>query len=316
MLTVAVGVAFIIAVSQVYYGGIKENPESPYDIERIREHILLPFIFLLCYIAAIIVGGVLSIVYTVNEKKSAYHNASKNLATLVSRMPASGGEEYTAAKANLKKYEKIRIAVWGVVFAFFLTAGIFIFVYSFNITHFHVGAFKEDILALVRTVLSWTAAGLAVGIIAVIVEEIIIKREIKEAKTAIVSGDKGSVPPPKDIKRKTVIAASVTAGVVVGIALLSYGLAPVIIKGVLSLKQSGIYAAVFAAAAVIAACFAAYNTLKCHIPDKVNSVILLASRIAVGVIAVTFIFVGIFNGGAHEVLVKAIEICMECIGIG
>ncbi len=34
------------------------------------------------------------------------------------------------------------------------------------------------------------------------------------------------------------------------------------------------------------------------------------------VVAVTFIIVGIFNGGAHDVLVKAINICTECIGLG
>ena len=34
------------------------------------------------------------------------------------------------------------------------------------------------------------------------------------------------------------------------------------------------------------------------------------------VIAITFIIVGIVNGGAHDVLVKAINICQECIGLG
>lgn len=34
------------------------------------------------------------------------------------------------------------------------------------------------------------------------------------------------------------------------------------------------------------------------------------------VLAVTFIIVGIFNGGANDVLVKAINICQECIGLG
>ncbi len=33
-------------------------------------------------------------------------------------------------------------------------------------------------------------------------------------------------------------------------------------------------------------------------------------------VAVTFIILGIFNGGAHDVLVKAINICTECIGLG
>ncbi len=43
---------------------------------------------------------------------------------------------------------------------------------------------------------------------------------------------------------------------------------------------------------------------------------LWAVRGAVGVIAVVFIIVGIVNGGAHDVLVKAVNICQECIGLG
>ncbi|MBO5327652.1 MAG: thioredoxin [Clostridia bacterium] len=39
-------------------------------------------------------------------------------------------------------------------------------------------------------------------------------------------------------------------------------------------------------------------------------------QIAVGAVAVTFIVLGVFNGGAKDVLLKAIKICMECVGLG
>lgn len=39
-------------------------------------------------------------------------------------------------------------------------------------------------------------------------------------------------------------------------------------------------------------------------------------RITLAVVAVIFIVVGIFNGGAEDVLKKAIAICTECIGLG
>lgn len=39
-------------------------------------------------------------------------------------------------------------------------------------------------------------------------------------------------------------------------------------------------------------------------------------RIAVGVIAVSFIIAGICNGNMSRILEKAINICMECIGLG
>lgn len=43
---------------------------------------------------------------------------------------------------------------------------------------------------------------------------------------------------------------------------------------------------------------------------------LLIVRVALLIFAVTFIILGIFNGGADDVLGKAINICTECIGLG
>ena len=44
--------------------------------------------------------------------------------------------------------------------------------------------------------------------------------------------------------------------------------------------------------------------------------ILPAVRIFVVIIAMVFLILGIFNGGAEDVLKKAIAICTECIGLG
>jgi len=43
---------------------------------------------------------------------------------------------------------------------------------------------------------------------------------------------------------------------------------------------------------------------------------LLAIRAVVAVVGITFIAVGIANGGAEDVLAKAVNICTECIGLG
>ncbi|MBQ7518910.1 MAG: hypothetical protein IJU12_01215 [Clostridia bacterium] len=39
-------------------------------------------------------------------------------------------------------------------------------------------------------------------------------------------------------------------------------------------------------------------------------------RLSLFVLALAFIVLGILNGGLHDVLVKAIQICTECIGLG
>ena len=41
-----------------------------------------------------------------------------------------------------------------------------------------------------------------------------------------------------------------------------------------------------------------------------------ALRIAVAAAAVILIILGIAGGGMHDVLVKAVKICMECVGLG
>jgi len=52
------------------------------------------------------------------------------------------------------------------------------------------------------------------------------------------------------------------------------------------------------------------------IAEKNSQTIILTARIAVFVLALVFIGLGIANGGAGDVLYKAVAICTECIGLG
>jgi hypothetical protein len=49
---------------------------------------------------------------------------------------------------------------------------------------------------------------------------------------------------------------------------------------------------------------------------KNNNKVINIARVSLLVLSVLFIVVGIFNGGAEDVLQKAINICTECIGLG
>ena len=56
-------------------------------------------------------------------------------------------------------------------------------------------------------------------------------------------------------------------------------------------------------------------------PGKIAAVLqspitLWGVRLAVLVVAIVFIILGVMNGGANDVLIKAINICTECIGMG
>lgn len=41
-----------------------------------------------------------------------------------------------------------------------------------------------------------------------------------------------------------------------------------------------------------------------------------AARLVLGALALLFIILGVMDGGARDVLIKAINICTECIGLG
>ena len=316
VLAVVVGVAFIVAVSQVYYGGIADNPDYPFEIERIREHILLPFVLLLCFAAAVIGGIVLSIVFPITEKCKAYKNNGKILAHMKTRIPIEGNDEFDGAKRALSKRETAKICVWSVALLVFLIASIFILVYSFNITRYHANALKNDMLEFAKTILVWTLVSVAVGIAAVIVDEILTKSAINYAKIAIVNGDKNTVEPIEAPKKKSSVTATVIIGIVVGVALLAYILTPIIVKIAFNWSQTVIYIVVFALAIIIAGGLVSYKLFKNKISSKTQKICLWVARAVVGVTAITFILVGIFNGGANDVLIKAINICTECIGLG
>lgn len=51
-------------------------------------------------------------------------------------------------------------------------------------------------------------------------------------------------------------------------------------------------------------------------PSAAEGRLIFAIRIAVFVTAALFLVLGVLNGGARDVLIKAINICTECIGLG
>lgn len=341
VMTVACAAAFIIAASQIYYGA---EGASPYSVDTIKAHILAPAILLILWAAAVIAGAVLTIIFPVALNGKAKRESREIFLKMKSKLPESAKdgfeEQFNGAKNSIKKAEIARVCIWGGAIAVFAAAAIAVLAYAFNFSHYHANDTKGDILNIVRNVLSWTAAGVACGIAAVIAEGALSKKQIEKAKVLIKTGRKARTASadgvlaaavaegadgainasagetPKEIKNKAVIASSVAAGGIALLAVAGYILLPILTSAVLNAGQTVMYVVAFIIAAVIAAAFTGYYFIKGYVPEKVNRALIWAARAAVGIAAITFIIVGVFNGGAHDVLIKAINICTECVGLG
>lgn len=250
VLIVAMGIALICVVADIYYSG--EGPGLYYSPAIVSDRLKKLAIPLLIVIAAIIAG----VIFPLCETK-AKRTSEETLKKLQRRMPAEGeGEEFAAAQKAYRKMKIVKISLWCSALGVALIGSIITLVYLLDTAHFAGNNFTKHILGLVKVALPCTLVALGAFIAASFVNGYCAKEQIKHLKTMIRLGSK-EVALPKEL------------------ALL----------------------------------------------DKVNKVAshditLWVVRGVVFVLAVTFIILGIFNGGARDVLIKAINICTECIGIG
>ncbi len=318
--TVIVGVVFIAQVAELYYSGIKDGLSVIYTTERISSRLILPLIFLGVWIAAIIAGFVLSVVFPIKEKRAVVRDDGKTLALLRSKMPERGDNaEYDAACKKIKQIEKARICVWCIVSAILLIYGVYIMIFVFNPANFHSDRLREDVLVLVRHLIALVIVGFAVAIVAVIFEGVAARCETEFVKKAIVSGDRSSVPTKQGPEKHASIVVKIICAEIAFFAVELFMLAPFFITWILGSGDvtSGYIAivAIFFVILIVSG-YLLYKTAKKYVPESSAKVIKLYARIAVGGLAIVFIVAGALNGGAGAVLTKAINICTECIGLG
>ena len=250
VLIVAMGIALICVVADIYYSG--EGPGLYYSREIVGDRLKKLAIPLLFLIAAIIAGALFPLYETKTKRTS-----EEILKKLQRKIPAEGeGEEFIAAQKAYRKMKIVKISLWCSALAVALVGSIVTLVYLLDTAHFAGNNFTKHILGLVKVALPCTVVSLGAFIAASYVNGYCAKEQVKHIKTMIRLGSK-EVALPKELvvldKVDKVASHSITLWVVRGVVL---------------------------------------------------------------TIALTFIVLGIFNGGARDVLIKAINICTECIGIG
>ena len=201
----------------------------------------------------------------------------ETLKKLNGKIPQSGeGEEFSAALSAYKKAATVRLIAWLVAIAVVLASAIVTLVYLADAAHFAGEEITEEIFALMRHILPWLAAAFAATIAATVVCGVFANIQVNAAKTMIKSGDRASGAKKPELAVETKTKAILSKPAFAWIG-----------KSVAAVKS-------------------AWN----------KPAFIWAVRGALFVLAVVFIVLGIVNGGAKDVLIKAINICTECIGLG
>ena len=168
-----------------------------------------------------------------------------------------------------------------------------IFIYVTNADHFtqtDAAGLDQNIVALIAFIVPWTIAGLASLVITTVLQEKSILRETDAANSAIKAAKAAAAPSQ---------AAEAAAGQAVAQAPGTAG------------AQTATQAPGTAGTQTAPKAPAALNSIS---PETARRRILLR-RILMAA-AVLFIVLGIFNGSMKDVLIKAIKICTECVGLG
>ena len=257
LFTVVIAVLFAAQAADLYFSGVG------YSRELVVERVTMLAVPFWLWIAAIVVGGVLVLVFPPEKKiLKRIPDDRKTVERLVRMAGESESEKYEAAKSALQKESKVRRIVWICCLAVCLVCMGIALAFIFNFPAYHNvddypvsepnAAVYDAILMLVRSVLPCAAVAFVACLGATIYDAVSAKRILPQAKILLAEGGRA----------QTVPAAGGKAALL----------------------------------------------------DSPRT--LLIVRIAVFAVAIALIIWGILNGGAGDVLAKAVAICTECIGLG
>lgn len=248
VLTAVVAILFISQAADIYFSG------EGYSRELVLERFAMIAAPFWIWVAAIVAGGVIWMIYPAEKKKLKRLPDERADVERLTTMAAlrEGDPEYDAARAAVERESKIRRIVWLSCFAACLIcAGVALY-FVFNLK-----AYPSDpntaVLNLVKSVLPCAATAFAACCGATIFDAISARKIAPQAKKMLALGGRAEPVSAPAGKLAAIIQSPVT---------------------------------------------------------------LLAVRTIILAAAVVMIILGTMNGGAQDVLIKAVLICNECIGLG
>ncbi len=299
LLTVVVGASFIWQTWSIY----RAAEQSPYTVERISEHYNQISAFVWLWLAAFLGSVILTIAFPVEKQRpKAYQDVATILARTKARMPKDRQSVFEMQEVSLKeeKFRKITAIVYAAALSLI---GLFCLGILLDITYLpwikaefftaHGAAVDK-----ITQVAAFSLLGLIAACIGVRLFTCSRKKEL-DAYREIMKQAKQRKPEEEE-------PASRWQGVIEGVAdtLLTDGkkakkrLSKELDKAIAPSEQK-------ATAAELAGAKA-----------KKRKLTVLFVRIGVAVVGCGLIVWGVSNGGMKDVLLKAINICTQCIGLG
>ncbi len=198
VLTVVIGALFIFSAADIYFSG-PDGAGKNYTREVVGAKLRVLLIPVCLWIAAIIAGFVLSVVYPQKKRTLVRRTARESLLRLSRRLPAEGDP---VCFAKYQKAERIRLIVYLVCAAVCLLAAVMCGVYLFQTAHFPADNLNAEVLKMLANVLPWVAVAFAACIGACVYNQISAKKELPVIKQLIASGKGAPLASPSQFEAK------------------------------------------------------------------------------------------------------------------
>lgn len=191
-LTVLSGILFLVQALLIYYSGT----EPPYSREIVAARLAQIQIPVWIWIAAVIAGGILWIVFPADAKKlTAPPDAKKTLGRLKKRLPQGLPEEYSSKLDSVKKEEKNRRVAWWICAAVCAACALLSALYMLNPRNFSSNNFNADIVAMVAHVIPFVILSFAAACGTVIYQNYSTLKELESVKSLLSEGAKLGLKP-------------------------------------------------------------------------------------------------------------------------
>lgn len=184
--TVVIGILYIVSAADIYYSGAGGTADI-YSRELVADRLYLLLVPSVLWIAAVIAGFVLSVLFPMREiiPKTDRHTVLKKLRR---RMPAGEGEEFLAERDRFRRAEGVRFAVWCLCAAVWLLAAVMSAVYLFNTAHFPAADINGEVLSMLCGILPYIGAAFAVCCGALVFETFYCREQLKRMKNLLLLG--------------------------------------------------------------------------------------------------------------------------------